>query len=516
MTDGSIQLVDTATLANEYRNVSLRWWFVAFAMILLSGAGALALLLRREPLSLAGWEAFQTSVASACPAIKLLVFGLYLMVSCTFLPLFTGWIVAAVAMETTSVTGQLWTTVLLVGGVGALASTLANLNDYHLFTLLLRSRRIVRIRHTRTYDLAARWFARAPFALLLVFNLLPIPVDIARMLAASHRYDRGAFVAANFLGRFLRYGIIAYVTYRLAGRGYVAVLVLLGLAMVLGLGRLGLGALRRMREKGDSMKRQASLVILTAALLATACGESTLNASSGSGEAPAADTAPDAKAILDRLEEAGRTYAALRAKVRYEVVNRMTGEREVRTGWVAYQKATDTAPAKFRVFFETLQLEDGAPFREKVDYIFDGYYVTKDQYKTKTRTRWQVAAKGERIEALKIGKGPFPVPFGQTKSDVLTYLRARVRPAEKDDPPHTDALTLTPRPGKETDVNFVRLEMWVDRKTDLPVKLRARDENKNIKTVVFEDIQTRAKIDPSLFAKPKPFGFELIVKRLDE
>ena len=98
------------------------------------------------------------------------------MLSCTFLPLNTSWIVAALAMEKFSITGELWTTVLLVAVTGAIASTVANLNDYHTFTLLLRSKWIARVRHTRTYQVAARWFERAPFAITFIFNLLPIPV----------------------------------------------------------------------------------------------------------------------------------------------------------------------------------------------------------------------------------------------------------------------------------------------------------------------------------------------------
>jgi membrane protein YqaA with SNARE-associated domain len=249
MTSSPEQLVDAEALTADYRKVTLRVWFAFYLVVLLSAGIALAIWMQYERVSLGGWEAFKESVKVASPAVKLLVFGIYMMLSCTFLPLNTSWITAAVAMEQYAVTGELWTTVLAVSIVGATASTMANLNDYHVFTLLLRHHRIARVRHLRMYKSAVGWFERAPFLLLFIFNLLPIPVDVARMLAATHRYSRWPFAAANFLGRLIRYGIIAYVTYSLKDKGYVAVIVLLGLAFVMAMGRLAMGIVRRMRKR---------------------------------------------------------------------------------------------------------------------------------------------------------------------------------------------------------------------------------------------------------------------------
>ena len=218
--------------------ISVRRWFAVYLVLLLGLGGALAYLLQRDPIPCDSWESFKSSVALAGPGVKLLVFGIYLMISCTFIPLNTSWIVAAVAMEEYAVADELWATVVVVAVVGAMASTVANLNDYHVFTLLLRSERISRVRDTRIYRVAARWFDRAPFAITFIFNLLPIPFDVARMMAATHRYPRLPFAAANFTGRLFRYAIIAYVTYRLADKGWIAAVTLLTLALVLGVGRI--------------------------------------------------------------------------------------------------------------------------------------------------------------------------------------------------------------------------------------------------------------------------------------
>lgn len=238
-------LADLSAAASRQRPITLRAWFALYLAVLLAATAVLAARLPGEPVSLDAWAAFRDSVRLASPATKLLVFGVYMMISCTFLPLNTSWIVAAVAMEKYAVTGRLETTVLWVALVGATASTLANLNDYHVFVLLLRHHRVARLRQGRAYRRAIGWFERAPFLLLFLFNLLPIPLDVPRLLAASHRYSRLPFAAANFLGRFLRYAVIAGVTYRLSDRGYLAVLGLLGLAFVMALGRTLAGTWQR-------------------------------------------------------------------------------------------------------------------------------------------------------------------------------------------------------------------------------------------------------------------------------
>jgi membrane protein YqaA with SNARE-associated domain len=224
--------------------IAVRWWFLSY-VLLATAAVVTTIIFFSEGLDYSSWSAFKDSLRAAPAAPKLIVFALYLSVCTTFLPLNTSWIVSAVAMQDVAVTGAMWSTVLLVAVVGAAASTVANLNDYHLFTLLLRNRRIARVRDTRTYHVAVEWFARSPFAILLVFNLIPIPVDVARLIAVTHRYPRWPFAAANFIGRFIRYAIIAAVTYQLAEYGWVATVSLVALAVVMALGRVIYGHLKK-------------------------------------------------------------------------------------------------------------------------------------------------------------------------------------------------------------------------------------------------------------------------------
>jgi len=215
---------------------------VVAAILLLSSAGVSWQSVLRHPIQ-------TTEDAAAGP--KLLLFCAYISLCCTFLPLPANAMVSAVSMQTFApFPGSILATTAIVAAVGAWASMMANLLDFHLFTLVLRHKGIARVRHTRLYDKAARWFSRQPFLILIVFNILPIPIDVVRMLAATARYPLKPFAAANFIGRFFRYAVLASITFALKEQGWVAPLVLLGVAAALALPKLVGRRIRRGEESG--------------------------------------------------------------------------------------------------------------------------------------------------------------------------------------------------------------------------------------------------------------------------
>ena len=240
----SLNTTSKVAVLSEPDGISVVPWFVLYATVLAaSGIWVWMLQTEQAAVSFDSWAGFQSSLRQMPQAVKLLMFGMYISLCCTFLPLPANWIVAAVATREMAVGTGLWDTVLLVGLVGAAASTVANLNDYHLFTWMLRSRHVAKIRHTRLYRIAARWFDKAPFFLVTVFNILPIPIDVVRILATTHRYPRVPFAAANFVGRFIRYGLIAYLIYYFELSMTTAIGVMLALAVAMLLAKLAPGLL---------------------------------------------------------------------------------------------------------------------------------------------------------------------------------------------------------------------------------------------------------------------------------
>ena len=193
--------------------VNLRAWFAGFLAYLVGLAGAVYLGLYLVQKGNVEWGTVIWVIAGMM---------FYLSLCCTVCPLPTTWLILAVgsggalaqligpdwAQAMHSVIGG-WAKVVIVAVLGGLATTVANLNEYHIFTFLLRYRHVSKVRQTRLYNWAAKWYSKEPFLLLMVFCFIPIPVDVVRWLAISHRYPRTKFFAANILGRGGRYALMA-------------------------------------------------------------------------------------------------------------------------------------------------------------------------------------------------------------------------------------------------------------------------------------------------------------------
>ncbi|MCD4699263.1 MAG: VTT domain-containing protein [Phycisphaerae bacterium] len=214
--------------------LSVKHWLAAYVAWLMALVVSATVMLGRLGVS---WRQFledpRATTAAAEPILKLLIFAIYISLACTFFPLPTGWLVSILATRQAGLSDSLIITTLLVASVGAFASMVANLHDFHLFTLVLRHKGVARLRGTKFYNRAARWFGRRPFALLVIFNILPIPIDVLRMLAATYRYPLRPFAAANFIGRWIRYAVIAAGTFVMGEKGWVVAAALLGVAIIL-------------------------------------------------------------------------------------------------------------------------------------------------------------------------------------------------------------------------------------------------------------------------------------------
>jgi len=187
---------------------NLRRWFVFF-IVYMAALAAVALI------SLAGVGTEASQFPKHTWLLALYLF--YMSLCCTFFPAPTAWLVLLMAspmigldyFSTANAYLNTIATIMVVAAVGALGTAVANLNEYYVFTFALRFGRAHKLRHTRLYKSAAHWFEVSPFVLMTAVSFLPIPVDVIRWLAITHRYRRDYFFAASFIGRFLRYALLA-------------------------------------------------------------------------------------------------------------------------------------------------------------------------------------------------------------------------------------------------------------------------------------------------------------------
>jgi membrane protein YqaA with SNARE-associated domain len=216
--------------------IDLRRWFDLFLVWMI----ALAVLVYAGRIHAEGGDRVGLVV------MVLAAYAFYLSLCNTFFPAPTTWIVMLVASNELALIGPPVLRIVVVSLLGAVATAMANLNEYHVFTFLLRYGRIGRVRETRLYRWAADWFATSPFTIIMLFSFIPVPVDVVRWLAIAYRYARSRFFVAYVIGRSLRYAAwtISAVSLDLSMR---QIAIVQGVLIVAALAKVVASAVRRRR-----------------------------------------------------------------------------------------------------------------------------------------------------------------------------------------------------------------------------------------------------------------------------
>ena len=195
-----------------------------------------------------------------------------------------------------------------------------------------------------------------------------------------------------------------------------------------------------------------------------------VNPVGGSGQqAPAGDSLDQ---VLQELDTTGKNLKEFSARVKLVEIDNALGNETDRVGSVQFQKTPDGS-ARIHVIFDMRidpQTRKGFP-KDKVEYFLDGQWLIDRNYLTKTEVKRQVLKPGQKMDLFKLGEGPFPLPIGQTPEDVRKAFDIKQIPPAKDDPADTIHLQLIPKANTELARKFNSLDVWVNQKSHMPVRV---------------------------------------------
>lgn len=219
--------------------------------------------------------------------------------------------------------------------------------------------------------------------------------------------------------------------------------------------------------------------------------------------------------ILSQLEEKGKEIKTLKAKLIHQIYQIIPDDKQKKVGYLLFKAANtdntaDTSNAadekknaKFMVHFHTI-IHDDMEFKRNEWYCFDGKWLREIRESTKMVIDRQIRLPEEEKSPFKLGKGPFPLPFGQSKEDILDNFKITL---EETDTPNSDKIKLEPKKGTDFDRKYKYIRLWIDRTLKLPVKIEALDRHSNLITTVFEDIKINEKIPDSKLWLDIPKGY---------
>ena len=159
-------------------------------------------------------------------------------------------------------------------------------------------------------------------------------------------------------------------------------------------------------------------------------------------EPPTTQPQPDpVEDLLDRLERSSADLRDFQARIRYDIWDAVTEEKHIRSGELIYQIDPDDGSKRFAILFDTF-IFGNRQEKEAKHYIFaDGWMVEVD-HKRKQFIKRQIVAPGKTFDPLKLGEGPFPLPIGQPKSEVLARFDVKLLDA----PSHSFRPKMLPDP----------------------------------------------------------------------
>ena len=259
------------------------------------------------------------------------------------------------------------------------------------------------------------------------------------------------------------------------------------------------------------MKSPLSLLIVLciaagcAAESATAQPSAPAPTAGGTPTTPAAPAAgalrPDSTVdeILDALDARGDGLQDFTANVKLSETDTTTGDETARTGVVHYQKQGD-GDARLRVVLDK-RITDRGEREEKLEYLLDDGWLVDRDYRKTIQVRRQVLEPGQKLDLLKLGEGPFPLPLGQDKADVHKLFEVKkVEEKGENDPAGTVHVQLIPKPGTDFERKFATIDVWVDRNEKMPRRIETTNPDKSSsRTTDLENVKVNTGLNDDAF-----------------
>ena len=239
-------------------------------------------------------------------------------------------------------------------------------------------------------------------------------------------------------------------------------------------------------------------------IVASLCGISQVRAA----DIPPLPADASVDQVLAGLQARGDGLRDMTADVNLSDIDQATADSTSHSGHFLLQNLPGGGGRVRVTFIE--RIEGVRIYNEKHEYTLSGGMLVDRDYDKKTEVDRQIAKPGERINLLKLGQGPFPLPIGQDPAEVHQQFDVTLVPAAKDDPPDTIHIALKPAPNTDMAARFSKIDVWVDRKAVMPVRITSTDAaGERVETTDLTNIHLNQGLSDADFALPAVDGWDV-------
>mgnify|MGYP001378220769 CR=1 FL=1 len=205
--------------------------------------------------------------------------------------------------------------------------------------------------------------------------------------------------------------------------------------------------------------------------------------------------------LLNALQRAGEQLETLKSEVYYTKLFVLEGDEQTRLGTLYFDSSQGADKRRFAVHWSELRVDGRRDTDYRHAYIFDGEWLVERLDKDKQFIKRQVVRPGERFDPLRLGEGPFPIPIGQSRDDILERFTATKPALEEGLPPDvppqivlnapTHQLRLIPKERFREEIQLEEIRIWYREDRMLPVVAWTRSLEQNESTVILMGKPTR-------------------------
>ncbi len=261
-----------------------------------------------------------------------------------------------------------------------------------------------------------------------------------------------------------------------------------------------------------------SVVLMALATLA-ACGPTTAPAAVPAASQP--DDADPTEELLARLEDAAEGLRDFQADITYYRWDSVLERQEIRTGEVIYQVRPGSDGSKRFAILLTSVIVGKRKRDQQKTYVFDGSWLVEIDHDNRMFIKRQIVPPDQDYDPLKLGEGPFPLPLGQPRQEVLSRFRAGLLDRPQDETlarylpdESVEGLLLVPVPSTPQADQIAQVEIFYDSATLLPVGLSLTETSGDRKTILLRNLKRNEGIDEAKLSieEPDPREWDIDVR----
>jgi len=219
--------------------------------------------------------------------------------------------------------------------------------------------------------------------------------------------------------------------------------------------------------------------------------------------------------ILSKMHNATKQLKSCQAKLSYLFIQDpdLLDSKTLRNGMLYYQKNNERS--QLRIRFDDIKQEDFDPEIRRQEYLFDGVWLTRIDFKLKQIDLYQKAPKDKPIDVFELISGNFPL-IGFSNIEQLRKDFDICLPEKSDESNKSIKLLLSVKKGSRYEKEYEKIDFRVASDTYMPKRIVAYSSQGDTHDIEFKELNINKKIKKAVFTIETPSDFRKNVERLEE